>query len=70
MYFTVGACRGQRYWNPLELELQAPVSHLMSVLGNELGSTATVVFNVTEPSLPKFYLLLLLIIVAIIIIII
>lgn len=30
--------RGQKYWAPLELGLQAVVSHLMWVLGIKLGS--------------------------------
>lgn len=67
MRVHVGLCLQRPDGSPLELELQDPMSHLMSVLGNELGSTATAVFNVTEPSLPKFYLLLIIVVVIIII---
>lgn len=33
--------RGQKNWVPLELELWVLVSHLMQVLGTELGFSAT-----------------------------
>lgn len=41
VYVSLGVHRGQkRVFNTLELELQAIVSHLMSVLGTNLGFSA------------------------------
>lgn len=42
VYMNSRVSRGQRYWIPLELELEASVSQLKSVLGPELRSVRTV----------------------------
>lgn len=43
VHISIGTCGGQRDWKPLELELQAVVSHPDLVLGNTHRFSARVI---------------------------
>lgn len=59
LHMCANACRGQnRVLNPLELELQAIICHLMWVLGTKLQSSARALNSGAIQQAPQSYVLI------------